>query len=130
MSAVTLQEIADLVAGKLGVPVALMRGLSKGNPADAAIARARIARNVVIVLARRHTLASYPTLGAFFTMAVSSSLTQRLGEVVETAEPGWLTDDPVLHWQVEEIEQAIDALHERRMAARDRGERKPKRETA
>jgi hypothetical protein len=122
MSAVTLQEIADLVADRLRVPVASMRGLARGKPSDATVAGARLARNVVIVLARRHTQATFAGLAAFFDMALHGSIKGRLSEIVTTAEPGWLSGDPELHWAVEEIEQQIDALHERRLALRDRNE--------
>ena len=119
MSAVTLSEIADLVAGKLKVPVAFMRGLTKGRASDAEVARWRRARNVVVVLARRHTQVSYATIASFFGLSPTA---HRLDEAVAGADPGWISDDPELHWAVEEIEQQIDALHERRMAMRDRRE--------
>lgn len=122
MSAVTLSEIADLTAARLRVPVAAMRGLSRGRASDAEIARVRTARNVVIVLARRHTQASFPTIASFFGLALHGSTRHRLREVVSGAEPGWLSADAELHAAVEEIEQQIDALHERRLALRDRRE--------
>lgn len=120
MSAVTLQEIADLVAAALKVPVSAMRGLKKGSAASEHIARARTARNVVIVLARRHTQLNFVVIAGFFGLAVHGTLRDRLAEIVDTAEPGWLSDDPCLHGSVEEVEQQIDALHDRRIAERDR----------
>lgn len=120
MSAVTLQEIADLVAGRLGVSVSQMRGLMRGRSSDDGVARRRMARNIVVLLARRHTQASYPVLAGFFHMVSNRMACDRMSEMVRTAEPGWLSADPELHWAVEEIEQQIDALHERRMTARDR----------
>lgn len=116
MSAVTLQEIADLVAARLKMPVASMRGL-RGNSAETRSAmRARL---VVVVLARRHTLSTYPTLAAFFNLAPGNRNDDRMRDAVRTEE-AWRGADPELDWAIEDIEQQIDALHERRMTTRDR----------
>jgi hypothetical protein len=118
MSAVTLNEIADLAAARLKVPVAAMRGINRGHPVGVAEDRARRARNVVIVLARRHTQASFRELLAFFTLQTSGSAIDRMRLLV-SREAEWRGDDGELDAAIEEIERQIDALHERRMAQRD-----------
>jgi chromosomal replication initiation ATPase DnaA len=116
MSAVTLQEIADLVAGRLKVPVAAMRGLRRG-PGVGDEASARTARNVVVVLARRHTTQSYPQIADFFALVQGTSTNDRLRDVVAT-EARWTAGE--LSGAVEDVERQIDALHEKRMNERDR----------
>lgn len=120
MSAVTLQEIADLVAAKLAVPLAHMRGIASNRQlSEAHKERARAARNVAIVLAWRHTATRLSAVGRFFDMAGGGNLMQQLNTIIETASLR-IGGDAALASAVEEIEQAIDALHERRMAMRDR----------
>ncbi|MGE0022494.1 MAG: hypothetical protein AB7S70_02560 [Hyphomicrobium sp.] len=119
MSAVTLQEIADLVAERLRVPLAEMRGVGRDPGRNAETRRVRDARDVVVILAWRHTGARMTQIIVFFGLSTCSPTYRRLSDVIERAE-GWLNGNPDLAHAVEEIEQQIDALHERRLALRDR----------
>lgn len=117
MSAVTLVEIADMVAAQLRVPVADMRELRKGRTSDAETEHARRARNVVLALARRHTQVSLRAMAAFFHL--SATTVDRVAEVAKDPDR-WLAGSAETRRAVEIIEQQIDALHERRLATRDR----------
>lgn len=118
MSAVTLVEIADLVAGRMGVAVAAMRGFRKGRATDADIRWAQAARAVVVILAHRHTQASLTQMAHFFGLAPSGARV-RFGEMID-CQKGWLAGNPEIAAAVDDVEQQIDALHERRISVRDR----------
>ncbi len=119
MSAVTVQEIADLVAIRLKVPVAAMRGINRGHPLGVAEDRARWARNAVIVLARRHTQTTWRDLLGYFALQSGTTATDRFRALL-AREQEWRRDDGELDRAIEDVERQIDALHEKRMAERDR----------
>jgi len=118
MSAVTLQEIAELVALKRKVTIADMRGIAKRRMSEFDKARAMAARDVAIILAWRHTQSRLGRLGDFFAFAEGGSRNIRINEIIERGST-WIAGDPPLAADVEAIEQ-IDALHDRRMRERDR----------
>lgn len=120
MSAVTLQEIGEFVASRLRVSVSLMQsGVKRGRFADDEQTRLRDARNIVLVLACRHTQASRASIVAYLGIKPGGGMWDRIADVIEF-EADWRAADRAVNAAIEDIEQQIDALHERRMAERDR----------
>jgi hypothetical protein len=115
MSAVTLQEIAELVEGQLKVTLAQMRWGAK-RMSEAEKERTRHACRVVVLLGWRHTEMSLASITNFLAIQLSPEALQATAAIVDTAA-SW---SPPLAADIEAIEQQIDAKHERRMALRDR----------
>jgi hypothetical protein len=114
MSAVTLPEIAVLVAQEMGVSLAKVR-----QPAGPKIRqtpeqrRFAVARNVILVLALKHTTTTWPELARYFNQASTAGFKYR-GVVTVQESRTWITGK--LAREVERVEEQIDALHESRTA--------------
>lgn len=120
MSNITVREIFDISASAFGVTIDDMAKHYRGNRRGS-IPNAMAARGVAIILATRHTEASYPevarTIGWHNRMA--GVRFAELGARVEKL----LTTDWVARLCSEIVEDEIDRIHEARMAAIERLER-------
>ena len=118
MSNVSPAEIVVTVARAFELLPSSFRGRFCGNWAAMVRPRPLVARQIAVMLIKRHTLASDRGICELFGLAGRPDR-YKLGEQVKVAERDCRMD-PKLSAIVEAVEMEIDELHERRSRRSDR----------